>query len=165
MRRLKRRPSALRQLLPATIDAGYTDHTIQEAGHAAPPSKLISIRTQSTLPLVWATEIEAVLSRSTGYDHLAAYVKAIGRPLAFGYLPLYCHRAVAEHAMLLWMALLRRLPLQMRQFAAFHRDGLTGAECAGRTLVVVGIGHIGGEVCRIGRALGIACSAWICTSP
>ena len=55
--------------------------------------------------------------------------------------------------MLLWMALLRRLPQQVEQFRTFHRDGITGRECAGRTLLVVGVGNIGHEVCAIGRAL------------
>jgi D-lactate dehydrogenase len=147
---------ALRRLLPATFSAGYTDLTIQEAGHSAPPAPVISVRTQSQLPTAWAPQLQAILSRSTGYDHLAAYAAATQAPVALGYLPLYCHRAVAEQAMLLWMALLRRLPLQMRQFHDFHRDGITGCECAGRTLAVVGVGHIGREVCRIGAALGMS---------
>ena len=134
---------------------GIPDLTIQEAGHAAPPARVISVRTQSVLPLAWAPELQAILSRSTGYDHLTAYAAATKAPVALGYLPLYCHRAVAEQAMLLWMSLLRRLPVQMRQFHDFHRDGITGFECEGRTLAVVGIGHIGREVCRIGAALGM----------
>jgi D-lactate dehydrogenase len=146
---------ALRGLLPANITADYTDATIQESGHAAPPARLISIRTQSQIPRAWATQLDAILSRSTGYDHLVAYAAATGAPLALGYLPLYCHRAVAEQAMLMWMALLRRLPRQVAQFRTFHRDGITGRECAGRTLVVVGVGHIGHEVCAIGRSLGM----------
>lgn len=146
---------ALRRLLPASFSAGYTDLTVQEAGHGSPPARVISIRTQSQLPIAWAPQLQAILSRSTGYDHLAAYAAATQAPVALGYLPLYCHRAVAEQAMLLWMALLRRLPVQMRQFHDFHRDGITGFECEGRTLAVVGVGHIGHEVCRIGAALGM----------
>jgi D-lactate dehydrogenase len=146
---------ALRSLLPASVSVGYSDATIQESAHAAPPARLISIRTQSQIPLDWATRLDAILSRSTGYDHLAAYAAATKMPLALGYLPLYCHRAVAEQAMLLWLALLRRLPRQTALFRTFHRDGMTGRECAGRTLVVVGVGHIGHEVCAIGRALGM----------
>jgi D-lactate dehydrogenase len=53
------------------------------------------------------------------------------------------------------MALLRRLPRQTAQFRTFHRDGITGRECAGSTLVVVGVGNIGHETCAIGRALGM----------
>jgi D-lactate dehydrogenase len=143
----------LRHYLPATISAGYTDLTVQESGHAEPPARLISIRTQSKVPVSWAGSLDAILSRSTGFDHLLAYAAAAGPRVTLGNLPLYCHRAVAEQAMLMWMALLRRLPRQMRQFHDFHRDGLTGAECQGRTLVVVGVGNIGREICDIGQAL------------
>ena len=146
---------ALRKLLPTTVSAGYTDQTIQESGHTEPPARLISIRTQSQIPLNWATQLDAILARSTGYDHLVAYAAATKTPLALGYLPLYCHRDVAEQAMLMWMALLRRLPRQIEQFRTFHRDGITGRECGGRTLGVIGVGNIGHEVCQIGQALGM----------
>jgi D-lactate dehydrogenase len=146
---------SLERLLPEGISAGYTNLTIQESSHATPPARMISVRTQSILPPAWAPSLDAILSRSTGYDHLTAYAAATDCAVALGYLPLYCHRAVAEQAMLLWMALLRRLPRQVRQFSQFHRDGITGQECQGRTLVVVGVGHIGGEICRIGAALGM----------
>lgn len=146
----------LRRLLPKRIAAGYTDRTIQEAGHAAPPARLLSVRTQAVIPLSWAPEIRGILSRSTGFDHLAAYAKlAEDYPIRYGHLPLYCHRAVAEQAMLLWMALLRKLPRQVRQFHTFDRDGLTGPECQGKTLAVVGVGNIGHEACALGRALGM----------
>jgi D-lactate dehydrogenase len=51
------------------------------------------------------------------------------------------------------MALLRRLPQQMTQFLHFDRDGLTGGECAGKNLLVVGVGRIGSEIVKIGTAL------------
>ncbi len=146
---------ALRQLLPAGVRATYTDLTVQEVGETVPPARLISIRTQSRLPLSWATDLGGVLSRSTGYDHLLAYAAAAPARPALGYLPLYCHRAVAEQALLMWLALLRKLPRQVQQFQSFRRDGLTGGEMAGRVLAVVGVGHIGHEVCTIGRALGM----------
>jgi D-lactate dehydrogenase len=145
--------AAIRRYLRPDVDAGFTDKTIQEAGHAVPPARLISTRTQSILPEAWGAQLDAVLSRSTGWDHLAAWAAQTGPGIAWGYLPLYSHEAVAEHAMMLWLALLRRLPRQLRQMGAFHRDGLTGRQSAGRTLAVVGVGHIGREVCRLGRAL------------
>jgi len=151
---------ALQRLLPADIPAGYSAATIQESGHAQPPARVISVRTQSQLPPAWAGRLTAILSRSTGYDHLVAYRGAVrGQGVAevpeLGYLPLYCHRAVAEHALMLWLALLRRLPRQRRQFATFQRDGLTGLECTAKVLVVVGVGHIGAEILAIGAALGM----------
>jgi D-lactate dehydrogenase len=149
---------ALKRYLDPHIEAGFTWKTIQEygaSGTQAPPAPLISIRTQSAMPLTWATQLAGILTRSTGYDHLARYRQRTQTDARCGYLPLYCHRAVAEQAMLLWMALLRKLPLQMRSFATFNRDGLTGRECKHKTLLVVGVGHIGHEVVDIGRGLGM----------
>jgi D-lactate dehydrogenase len=146
---------SLRAMLPAGIRAEYAGDTIQEAGLESPPARLISIRTQSVIPPAWAESLDAILSRSTGYDHLLAYAGRVKRCPALGHLPLYCHRAVAEQAAMLWLALLRRLPVQLRQFTTFHRDTITGAECQGRTLAVVGVGNIGGEVCRVGAGLGM----------
>ena len=57
--------------------------------------------------------------------------------------------------MLLWMALLRKLPQQMENFVPFHRDGLTGIECEGKKLVVVGVGNIGSQIVKIGIGLGM----------
>ncbi len=138
---------ALRRHLPSGIEAGFTWKTIQENAEASPTARLISIRTQSAIPQAWFAQLDGLLARTTGFDHL------IGLPVKCGHLPLYCNREVAEQAMLLWMALLRRLPQQMAQFARFHRDGLTGGECAGKNLLVVGAGYIGSEVVKIGRGL------------
>ncbi len=139
----------LRQHLPAQIHAHFTPHTIQEAGDTEPPADLISIRTQSVIPPSWAGKVSGIVSRTTGYDHL------IGQKIPCGYLPHYCSRAVAEQAILLAMALLRKLPAQIAQFPTFHRDGLTGHECAMRKLLVVGVGNIGSEVVKLGHALGM----------
>jgi len=144
---------ALRHYLGSDVNAIFTDQTIQESGHAEPPAALISTRTQSVFPDVWASSLQGILTRSTGYDHILAYRQRTRVPVPAGYLPLYCHRAVAEQAMLLWMALLRKLPVQQRQFHTFHRDGLTGQECLGKTLLVVGVGNIGSQICQIGKGL------------
>ncbi|MFH0909204.1 MAG: NAD(P)-dependent oxidoreductase [bacterium] len=145
----------IEQHLGLGVSAGYTGRTIQEEGHAQPPAKLISIRTQSVIPPGWAGALSGILARSTGYDHLVAYRHATRTPAALGSLSKYCGRAVAEQAALLWMSLLRRLPIQMRQFAEFKRDGVTGLECEHRTLLVVGVGDIGHQVARIGHGLGM----------
>lgn len=146
---------ALNDFLPIGVRAGWTWKTIQERGRTEPESGFISIRTQSTIPLAWAGKLRAILSRSTGYDHLLNYRHQVGLNLPCGYLPLYCRNAVAEHALMLWMALLRKLPLQMRQFRTFNRDGLTGVEARERVLLVVGVGNIGYEIVRLGRGIGM----------
>ncbi|MBT3192363.1 MAG: hydroxyacid dehydrogenase [Verrucomicrobia bacterium] len=145
--------TALRAHLPAGIKAAFTADTIQEWGSADPKATIISIRTQSQIPLDWAPGLGGILTRSTGYDHVLRYLAQTGTAPAAGHLPIYCNRAVAEQALLLWMALLRRLPVQQAHFRKFHRDGITGHECREKTLAVFGVGNIGYEVVRIGRGL------------
>ncbi len=145
----------LKHYLPDNIKAGYTWKTIQEYGKSEPESNLISVRTQSDLPPDWSKNLDGIISRSTGYDHLIKYRQTIQNQLALGYLPLYCHRAVAEQGIMLMMALFRKLPLQMQNFNEFNRDGLTGFEIEGKTLVVYGVGNIGSQIVQIGEGLGM----------
>jgi D-lactate dehydrogenase len=139
----------LRRYLPRWIDAGFTSHTIREHNSGEIPAKIVSIRTQSRIPEEWSEKLLGILTRSTGYDHVLAYK---GRTNC-GYLPLYCSRAVAEQAMMMWMGLLRNLPKQMQQFSDFHRDNLTGRECKGKSIAVVGMGNIGHEIYSIAKGL------------
>lgn len=132
-----------------------TSQTIQEKGDVKFTAKLISIRTQSKIPIDWVGNIDGVLSRSTGYDHLIEFKQKVKEPIHLGYLEEYATRAVAEHAILLLMALLRKLPKQQNQFVKFERDGLTGSEVKGKNLLVVGVGRIGSEIVKIGKALGM----------
>ncbi len=146
---------ALKELLDNTFTYDFTPRTIQESGHLTPPARIISIRTQSVVPDVWADNIYGILSRSTGHDHLTAYLAKIQKPLPCGYLEEYATRAVAEQAIMLMMTLLRKFPQQMHQFSSFNRDGLTGRECAGKNLLIVGVGRIGSEIASIAGGLGI----------
>lgn len=146
---------ALKHFLPPGLRAGFVPSTIQEHGDSHPPAPIISIRTQSEIPPGWASELQAIIARTTGYDHLKTYRDKTGSKLPCGHLPKYCSRAVAEQAMLLWMSLLRKLPAQAEHFKSFNRDGLTGFECEGKNLLVVGVGNIGSEIVRIGTGLGM----------
>lgn len=145
--------AAIKSHLPAGISAGFTWKTIQEAGDIDPPARVVSIRTQSRIPSAWNARLPVLLSRSTGYDHIHRFLARVDTKPTCGHLPCYCSRAVAEHALLILLALLRRLPRQVEQFRDFSRDGLTGWECQAKTLVVVGVGRIGSELVRLGRVL------------
>ncbi len=146
---------AIKKFLPENVKADYTWKTIQEYGSNTPPAKVISIRTQSKIPSEWSQQLDAILSRSTGYDHLLAYQAETHAQLPMGYLPLYCHRAVAEQALLLMLSLARKLPMQMNQFNTFNRDGITGRELLNKKLLVVGVGNIGYQIVSIGKGLGM----------
>src|SRR5512140_265772 len=106
----------LKSLIGKTCSCEYSHLTIQELGHSLPPARLISIRTQSKIPVEWSMHLVGILSRSTGYDHLTAYRSKIKNSLPMGFLDEYATRAVAEQAILLTMALLRKLPSQMKSF-------------------------------------------------
>ncbi|MGB9893977.1 MAG: NAD(P)-dependent oxidoreductase [Candidatus Saccharicenans sp.] len=147
--------SLIKSLIGGRLKFGLTDRTIQESGHLQPPARLISVRTQSIIPVEWQDQLDGVLSRTTGFDNLKAYKATIHRPVALGYLEEYATRAVAEQAVLMMLALLRKLPLQMEHFKRFQRDGLTGAECQNKRLLVVGVGRIGGEIARMAQGLGM----------
>ena len=146
---------ALKRYLPVNISAYFSWKTIQETDHEDPPAKIISIRTQSIIPPEWANQLEAIITRSTGYDHIADYIKLTGAKLSAGYLPLYCNRSVAEQALLLILGLSRKLATQIEQFKSFHRDGLTGQEISGKNIAIIGIGNIGYEIVKIARGLNM----------
>lgn len=146
---------ALKKFLAKNIHARFTAKTVQESGDRPAPARLISVRTQSRIPLKWASHIDGIFTRSQGYDYLVSYRRASGRNIPCGYIREYCSRAVAEQAVLMMMVLLRKLKKQMDCFGAFSRDGLTGAECRGRRALVIGIGCIGTEIVIICRGLGM----------
>ncbi len=141
--------------LPLNIKTGHTWKTIQEATDNQPPAPLISTRTQTIIPESWLTQIKGLLTRSTGFDYFQQLRKKAPANVQFGYLPLYCNRSVAEQALLLWLALMRKLPKQTLQFQTFNRDGLTGRESMGKTLLIVGVGNIGYEIVKIGWGLAM----------
>ncbi len=148
----KEEKELIQQYIPADLNAGFTNKTIQEYDKDL-PAPFISTRTQSIIPLDWQDKLTAILTRSAGFDHITSYLDQCSADIPCGYLPEYCIRAVAELAMLLWTALLRKLPAQTAALETFHRDGLTGAECKGKTLLIVGVGNIGHEIAIIGKAL------------
>ncbi|MFA8449595.1 MAG: NAD(P)-dependent oxidoreductase [Bacteroidales bacterium] len=150
--------AALKKYLGEDIVAGFTWKTIQEYGAELPPAKLISVRTQSYLPEKWADKLEGVLSRSTGYDHLKAYKEKTQSKIGCGFLPIYCNRAVAEHALMMWMNLQRQFAQQVNNFESFLRDGITGWEIEKKKLLVVGVGNIGYEIVKIGKGLNMKVS-------
>lgn len=143
----------LRQVLPKEHEYLFTWKTIQESGHKTPPAKVISTRTQSKFPAEWSDKLTAIITRSTGYDHVADYLRQTGACISAAYLPEYAARPVAEQALMMWTALLRNLYLQRKSFETFHRDGLTGCEIRNRRITVIGVGHIGEEIVDIAHGL------------
>lgn len=141
------------RFLPNSINARFTDKTIQASGDKNPPSELISIRTQSHIPNHWSKGVKGILTRSRGHDHLLDFQRECKAEISLGFLDDYCSRAVAEQALLTAMTLLRKFKKQIKNFDTFNRDGLTGLECRGRKVLVAGVGRIGSEIIDIAKGM------------
>jgi len=146
---------ALQRYLPPDIRVEFFENTIQEEDNDNLRASILSVRTQSIIPLNSDSMFNAILSRSTGYDHLTKYRRDTDSQILCGHLPYYCARAVAEHALLLWLSLMRKLRQQTEQFSDFDRNGLTGSEMTDKQLLVIGVGNIGSEIVRMAQGLGI----------
>src|SRR4051794_16992376 len=63
---------------------------------------------------------------------------------------------VAEHVMALMLTLSKRIPMAdkaMRRYSAYKRPDFMGDDVQGRTIGIVGIGHVGGRVAELCRGL------------
>lgn len=145
----------LRSLLPGHISADYTPQTIQESSDREPVSEVACIRTQSIIPAEWGGKINGLLTRSQGFNHLEEYKKTNKFSLPCGYLGDYCSVAVAEHAIMVSAALLKKFKPQLSQFKSFQRDGLTGRQWKDKNALVIGVGKIGVRIAGLAKALGM----------
>jgi D-lactate dehydrogenase len=96
--------------------------------------------------------LRLIATRSTGYDHIDIdYCRS--RNIVVSNVPVYGDNTVAEHTFALILALSRKV-VQAHNRAHtgnFSLTGLQGFDLRGRTLGVVGTGHIGTHVIRIAR--------------
>ena len=68
--------------------------------------------------------------------------------------------SVAEHTMMMVLALAKRLPYQGPAMRAGAWERVRGVELLGKTLSVIGFGHIGGKVVPMARGFGMEVLAW-----
>jgi D-3-phosphoglycerate dehydrogenase len=100
--------------------------------------------------------VRIVAATATGFDHLdLAAIAAAGAWAT--HCPGYCDHEVAEHAIAFALDLLRGLTLLDRSVRSGHWNQLQfePRRIAGAVLGVVGLGRIGREVARRGRAMGM----------
>lgn len=100
--------------------------------------------------------LRLVATRSTGYDHvdLAA---ARRQRVAVANVPSYGENTVAEHTFALILSLSRNVHKAYLKTtkADFSLEGLQGFDLQGKVLGVVGAGHIGLHVIKIGKGFGM----------
>ena len=101
--------------------------------------------------------LKLIATRSTGYDHIdLAATKACG--ITVVNVPSYGEHTVAEFAFALLLALSRRIidaDERVRETGTFSPTGLRGFDLAGKTIGVVGTGHIGAHVVRMAQGFGM----------
>lgn len=101
--------------------------------------------------------LKLIATRSTGYDHidLAAAKK---RGIIVSNVPYYGENTVAEFTFALILALSRHVAEANRRVVetgTFSQEGLRGFDLEGKTIGVVGGGHIGMRVVKIARGFGM----------
>ena len=100
--------------------------------------------------------LKLIATRSTGYDHIDLAV-AKARGITIVNVPFYGENTVAEFAFALLLALSRRVidADERVRAGAFSPTGLRGFDLAGKTLGVVGTGHIGAHVIKMAQGFGM----------
>ena len=96
--------------------------------------------------------LKMIATMSTGFDHIDV-VTAKKDGIAVCNVPFYGENTVAEHTFALILALSRKLidSVERARKGDFTLDGLRGFDLKGKTLGIVGFGHIGLHVARIAK--------------
>jgi len=101
-------------------------------------------------------KLKMIATRSTGFDHIDLK-ECAKRKISVSNVPFYGENTVAEHTFALILSLSRNIHKSYVRTLRndFSIDGLTGFDLKGKTLGVIGGGHIGMHVARMARAFGM----------
>lgn len=101
-------------------------------------------------------KLKLLVTRSTGYNHIDL-VSCKKENITASYVPYYGENTVAEHTFALILSLSRKIhKAYLRTMSDdFSIQGLKGFDLQGKTLGVIGVGHIGTHVVRIARGFGM----------
>jgi D-lactate dehydrogenase len=131
----------------------------EEAAKQHADTQVLSVFIYSTLTadiLKQMPNLKLIVTRSMGFDHIdLAYCKA--NKITVCNIANYGGNTVAEHTFSLLLAISRQLipSVERTRRGNFEVSGLTGFDLAGKTIGVVGMGHIGSNVIRIAQGFGM----------
>ena len=100
--------------------------------------------------------LKLIATRSTGFDHIdLTAAKECG--ILVANVPSYGENTVAEFTFALLLSLSRRIPEAREHILSggFSPAGLRGFDLAGKTIGVIGCGHIGMHVIRMANGFGM----------
>ena len=106
-------------------------------------------------------KLKLIATRSTGFDHINIK-ECRKRKIAVCNVPFYGENTVAEHTFALILALSRNIHKSyVRGLRGdFSIEGLKGFDLKGKTIGVIGAGHIGLHVIKIARGFGMKVLAY-----
>lgn len=112
---------------------------------------LLDKKTLDKLP-----KLKMIATRSTGLDHIDLD-ECKKRKIQVYSVPEYGSMTVAEYAFGLLLAIAKKIVVahQSVEEGDFSPEGLTGVDLEGKTLGVVGVGKIGANMVKYGRAFGM----------
>ena len=148
-------------LVGAGVEVGFVNQ-ILDKNHPAPDPNFDILGTFVD-SVADATVINAlpnlkhIATLSTGYDHIDLQTCAM-RGITISYVPTYGENTVAEYTFGLILSLSRKIceaEVRVKEEGSFRLDGLRGFDLMGKTLGVLGTGHIGIHVIRIAKGFGM----------
>lgn len=134
----------------------YVEHKISEE-NIDPDAEVIAVfvTSQVTQKMLEAMpRLKLIACRSTGYNNVDV-AAANERGVTVVNVPTYGDSTVAEYAFTLLLALARKLPKALDSGADGLQAELTGWDLHGRTIGVVGTGHIGQKSIHIAKGFGM----------
>jgi D-lactate dehydrogenase len=105
--------------------------------------------------------LKFIATRSTGFDHIDLNA-CMNRGIVVSNVPSYGENTVAEHTIALLLMMSRKVHQSVAQVRSGRVDlaELTGFDLQGKTIGVIGVGHIGLHVIRIARGFGMRVMAY-----
>lgn len=121
----------------------------------AKDAQIISVFTDSVLNkeiIDKLPNLKMIATRSTGFDQIDIE-EAKKRKITVCNIPTYGENTVAEHTFALLLDLSRNISKSVKKVkeSGFMADGFRGFDLKGKTIGVVGLGHIGSHVARIAK--------------
>ncbi len=154
----------LKELLGNDFDPAFFEKPAQALGKELESFDILSVFIKSKVDrdfLNRVPNLRFISTRSTGYDHIDVQA-AREKGIPVSNVPTYGENTVAEHTFALILSLSRRLrKAYLKTLASdFSLSGLMGFDLKGKTLGVMGTGHIGLHVIRIGVGFGMKVLAY-----
>lgn len=101
--------------------------------------------------------LKLIAARSTGFDHIDIK-KALERNITVVNVPVYGAATVAEFAFALLLAIAKKIvqaEISVKITEKFNREGLSGFDLIGKTIGIIGTGHIGVSAIKIAKGFGM----------